>query len=52
VRLGVAGKIHDPADVQRVLDQGVDIAILGRVGILHHDYPKPFHRGYFDQLLP
>jgi 2,4-dienoyl-CoA reductase-like NADH-dependent reductase (Old Yellow Enzyme family) len=39
VRLGVAGKIHDPADVQRVLDQGVDIAILGRVGILHHDYP-------------
>jgi 2,4-dienoyl-CoA reductase-like NADH-dependent reductase (Old Yellow Enzyme family) len=39
VRLGVAGKIHDPADVQRVLDQGVDVAILGRVGILHHDYP-------------
>jgi 2,4-dienoyl-CoA reductase-like NADH-dependent reductase (Old Yellow Enzyme family) len=39
VRLGVAGKIHDPADVQRVLDQRVDIAILGRVGILHHDYP-------------
>jgi 2,4-dienoyl-CoA reductase-like NADH-dependent reductase (Old Yellow Enzyme family) len=39
VRLGVAGKIHDPADVQRVLDQGIDIAVLGRVGILHHDYP-------------
>jgi 2,4-dienoyl-CoA reductase-like NADH-dependent reductase (Old Yellow Enzyme family) len=39
VRLGVAGKIHDPADVQRVLDQGVDIAVLGRVAILHHDYP-------------
>lgn len=40
VRLGVAGKIHDPADVQRMLDQGVDIAVLGRVAILHHDYPQ------------
>ena len=40
VRLGVAGKIHDPADVQRVLDLGVDVAVLGRVGILHHDYPQ------------
>ena len=40
VRLGVAGKIHEPADVQRVLDAGVDIAILGRVAILHHDYPN------------
>ncbi len=40
VRLGVAGKIHDLADVQRVLDAGVDIAVLGRVAILHHDYPQ------------
>ena len=40
VRLGVAGKIHDPADVQGILDRGVDIAVLGRVGILHHDYPR------------
>ncbi len=40
VRLGVAGKIHDPADVAEVLDRGVDIAVLGRVGILHHDYPQ------------
>ena len=39
-RLGVAGKIHDPADVQRVLDLGVDVAVLGRVAILHHDYPN------------
>jgi 2,4-dienoyl-CoA reductase-like NADH-dependent reductase (Old Yellow Enzyme family) len=39
VRLGVAGKIHDPEDVQEVLDRGIDIAVLGRVGILHHDYP-------------
>ena len=40
VRLGVAGKIHDPADVQEVLDRGVDVAVLGRVAILHHDYPN------------
>ncbi|MFM2076686.1 MAG: hypothetical protein RJA49_576 [Actinomycetota bacterium] len=40
VRLGVAGKIRTPADVQRVLDHGVDIAVLGRVAILHHDYPR------------
>ena len=39
-RLGVAGKIHDPVDVQRVLERGVDIAVLGRVAILHHDYPQ------------
>ncbi len=39
VRLAVAGKIHEPADVQEVLDRGVDIAALGRVAILHHDYP-------------
>lgn len=38
-RLGVAGKLHDPADAQRVVDCGVDVAVLGKVGILHHDYP-------------
>jgi 2,4-dienoyl-CoA reductase-like NADH-dependent reductase (Old Yellow Enzyme family) len=42
VRLGVAGKIHTPADVRRVVEQGVDIAVLGRVGILHHDYPARY----------
>ncbi|MCP4961278.1 MAG: NADH:flavin oxidoreductase [Actinomycetia bacterium] len=40
VPLGVAGKIHDPADAERVLDMGADFAILGRVAILHHDYPR------------
>ena len=38
-RLGVAGKIHEPADIQWALDQGVDVAVLGRVAILHHNYP-------------
>lgn len=45
VRLGVAGKIHDPADVQRVLDAGVDIAVLGRVAIMHHNYPQLMEGG-------
>jgi 2,4-dienoyl-CoA reductase-like NADH-dependent reductase (Old Yellow Enzyme family) len=40
VRLGVAGKIHDPADVQRMLALGIDVIVLGRVAILHHDYPN------------
>jgi 2,4-dienoyl-CoA reductase-like NADH-dependent reductase (Old Yellow Enzyme family) len=39
-RLGVAGKLHDPADVQRIVDAGIDVAVLGRVAILHHDYPR------------
>ena len=40
VRLGVAGKITTPADIQRALDQGVDWVMLGRAGILHHNYPE------------
>lgn len=39
VRVGAAGQIHTPADVTEVLERGADIAILGRVAILHHDYP-------------
>ncbi len=42
VRLGVAGKIHTPADVLHVLELGVDVAVLGRVGILHHDYAAQY----------
>jgi 2,4-dienoyl-CoA reductase-like NADH-dependent reductase (Old Yellow Enzyme family) len=40
VRIGVAGKIHDPVDAERALAQGADFVILGRVAILHHDYPQ------------
>lgn len=40
VRLGVAGRLYTPADIERVLDRGVDIAVLGRAAILHHDYPR------------
>ncbi|MEQ8485483.1 MAG: NADH:flavin oxidoreductase [Pseudomonadales bacterium] len=40
VRLGVAGKIGRPADVQACLDAGVDFVLLGRAGILRHDFPR------------
>ena len=40
VRIGVAGKLHEPADIARVIDMGADFALLGRAAILHHDYPK------------
>jgi 2,4-dienoyl-CoA reductase-like NADH-dependent reductase (Old Yellow Enzyme family) len=43
VPIGVAGKIHDPADIDAVLAAGADFPILGRVAILHHDYPERLH---------
>ena len=40
VKLGAAGKITTPSHCGEVLDRGVDFAILGRAGILYHDYPR------------
>jgi 2,4-dienoyl-CoA reductase-like NADH-dependent reductase (Old Yellow Enzyme family) len=40
VRLGVAGKLTTPADVARVMEFGVDFALLGRAAIIHHDFPN------------
>ncbi|MEX2480340.1 MAG: NADH:flavin oxidoreductase [Gammaproteobacteria bacterium] len=40
VRLGVAGKLRTPDQFARALDEGVDWVMLGRAGILHHDYPR------------
>ncbi|MBJ19788.1 MAG: NADH:flavin oxidoreductase [bacterium] len=40
VRLGAAGKISSAADVQACLDAGLDFVLPGRVGILHHDFPR------------
>lgn len=40
VRLGVAGKLSDGADIRRCIDRGVDCAIIGRAAILHHDLPR------------
>ncbi len=40
VRVGYAGRIRKPADVDRVLDAGADFLLIGRSAILHHDYPQ------------
>lgn len=40
VRLGAAGKIRTPQEVQSVLDQGCDYVLLGRAAIVHHDFPE------------
>lgn len=38
-RLVVAGNIRTPQDAINVLAKGVDSVMLGRVAILHHNYP-------------
>lgn len=40
VKLGVAGKISTPQEAGQVLADGIDWVILGRAGILHHDFPE------------
>lgn len=40
VRIGPAGKLRTPADVERALDGGADFVLLGRAAILHHDFPN------------
>lgn len=39
VKLTVAGKIRDGADVLKVIQAGVDFVSIGRSGILHHNFP-------------
>lgn len=39
VRLGAAGRLRTPADVQACLDAGTDFVLLGRAAIVHHDFP-------------
>ena len=39
-RLGGAGKIRDGEDIRNALEAGLDFALIGRAGILHHDLPR------------
>lgn len=39
VRVGPAGKLRTPADVERALQEGADFVLLGRAAILNHDFP-------------
>lgn len=39
-RLAAAGKIYSAEDSQWTVDNGADMAVIGRGAILHHDFPK------------
>ena len=41
-RLGFAGKLYQPADIDRVMALGIDFVIMGRGAIIHHDFPKRY----------
>lgn len=40
VVVGAAGNIRSAADARRCLEGGMDLAIVGRAAILHHDLPQ------------
>ena len=40
VRLAVAGHLYSGSDVQRALDRGADIVVIGRAAITNHDFPR------------
>lgn len=40
VKLGVGGKINSLSDLRRIARLQPDFVVLGRLGILHHDFPK------------
>jgi 2,4-dienoyl-CoA reductase-like NADH-dependent reductase (Old Yellow Enzyme family) len=40
VRLAVAGHLYTGDDVQRALDLGADIVVIGRAAITNHDFPR------------
>jgi len=40
IPMGVAGKIHSGQDIRWCYEHGADFVLLGRGGILHHDFPK------------
>ena len=41
-RLGVAGSIKTPLDAEKTMAEGVDWIMLGRAGMLHHNFPKMY----------
>ncbi len=44
IRLGAAGQIRMPEEAERLIDAGADFAILGRAGILNHDFPNLYRQ--------
>ena len=54
VRLGAAGKIANGVDAAKVIEAGCDFVLIGRAGILHHDFPNRVLRdaNYESPALP
>lgn len=44
VKLGVAGKIRNPAEAEAAMAGGVDWIMLGRAAILHHNFPDLYRQ--------
>ncbi len=40
VPLGAAGKITTGAQCRQAMEAGLDFVVIGRAGILHHDFPR------------
>lgn len=41
-RLGFAGKLYQPDDIDRAMAMGIDFVLMGRGAIIHHDFPKRY----------
>jgi 2,4-dienoyl-CoA reductase-like NADH-dependent reductase (Old Yellow Enzyme family) len=50
VKLGVAGKITSAAIAREMLDKGADYVLIGRAGIVHHDFPEKARDPAFVQI--
>lgn len=42
VKLVVAGKLNKPQDIENIIEQGADFIMLGKAGILNHDFPNQY----------
>ena len=53
-RLGVAGSIKTPRDAEKTMAEGVDWIMLGRAGMLHHNFPKMYEadRNFTPKEIP
>ncbi len=41
-KLGVAGNLRSPKEIEKAMEKGLDWIMLGRAAILHHDFPLKY----------
>ncbi|MEZ5341118.1 MAG: NADH:flavin oxidoreductase [Acidimicrobiales bacterium] len=51
-KLGFAGKLNQPSDIDRVMAMGIDFALLGRAAIIHHNYPQLYAEDFVAETPP